>query len=215
MGTVMDFQGWRLRWSAPAGPGPHPALLLLHGWTGDENAMWVFTRQLARQYVLLAPRGLYATPQGGFGWQSPERQAWPSLADLRPAAESLMELLSTLDFPQADFARLSVMGFSQGAALAYTLALLYPQRVRAVAGLAGFVPQGAETLVEGRPLAGKALFIAHGTQDEVVLISYAHLAAELLARAGAEVNFCESEVGHKLGAICFREMEAFFNPHGC
>jgi len=33
---------------------------------------------------------------------------------------------------------------------------------------------------------------------------------ELLERAGAQVIFCEAEVGHKVSADCLRSLEAFF-----
>jgi predicted esterase len=47
---------------------PLPVLFLLHGWTGDETKMWVFTRHLQKSFIIVALRGLFPTPQGGFGW---------------------------------------------------------------------------------------------------------------------------------------------------
>ena len=47
------------------------------------------------------------------------------------------------------------MGFSQGAVVAATLALLHPERVERVALLAGFVAPGAEGLAGSQPLRGK------------------------------------------------------------
>ena len=34
------------RVARPAGPGPHPTVLMLHGRSGDENVMWVFALSL-------------------------------------------------------------------------------------------------------------------------------------------------------------------------
>ena len=102
------------------------------------------------------------------------------------------------------------VGFSQGAALAYTFALLYPEGVSSLAGLSGFLPDGALTLAKGQPLKRKPIFLAHGTQDELVPVKRARQAVKLLEQAGAQVTYCEDDVGHKLSVSCFRGLESFF-----
>ena len=73
--------------------------------------------------------------------------------------------------------------------------------------LAGFVPSGLDELVLKKPLAGKNVFVAHGTQDQQVPIDRARASIELLEQAGAQVTYCEDEVGHKLSANCLRALE--------
>jgi phospholipase/carboxylesterase len=201
---------WTVQERLPAGPGPHPVMLLAHGLTGDESVMWVFTRRLSQEYLMIAPRGLHPVMLGGYGWHGSIDRPWPTWQDLQPAVEDLLELLSTANFPQADFSRMHAMGFSQGAALLYTLALLNPERVQALAGLSGFMPEEAGELIARRPLEGKPVFLAHGTKDELVPVDKARQAVELLEQAGAAVTYCEEEVGHKLSLPCFRGMEKFF-----
>jgi phospholipase/carboxylesterase len=211
---VRHLDGWVFRQRLPEGPGPHPLMLLLHGWTGDENSMWVFANRLPKNALLVAPRGLYPTTLGGYGWQPSLGRTWPDLEDFRPAMEALWELLSPQNFPAADGGPLRLAGFSQGAALSYSLALAYPHRVAALAGLSGFAPGGVERLVKAQPLAGKACFMAHGTQDELVPVARARQARQLLLEAGAQVTYCEDDVGHKLSASCFRGMGKFFENSG-
>jgi len=103
-----------------------------------------------------------------------------------------------------------VMGFSQGGAMSSLLAFLYPQRVRKIGILAGFVPSGLEELVSQRPLEGKPFFVAHGTKDEMVPIDRARASIELLEQAGANVTYCEDEVGHKVSVTCLRSLKKFF-----
>jgi len=195
---------------APESGGPHPVILMLHGWTGDENAMWVFANRLPAGVLLIAPRGLYAAPTGGYGWHPRLSGEWPWIDDFQPAIEALARILTVENFPQADFSRLSLVGFSQGAALAYSFAMLSPARVHWVAGLSGFLPDGASALARNRPLMGKEFFVAHGTQDKLVPIARARKAVETLEEAGAQVTYCEDDVGHKLSASCFRGLEMFF-----
>jgi phospholipase/carboxylesterase len=58
------------------------------------------------------------------------------------------------------------------------------------------------------------VFIAHGTTDNLVPVEMARESANLLKQAGANVTYCEEEVGHKLSAPCFRGLEAFFARFG-
>jgi phospholipase/carboxylesterase len=212
---IVIFDDWTIRLREPDGSGPHRLLLLLHGWTGDENVMWIFAPRLPKEALLVAPRGLHAAPEGGYSWHPGRVGAQARIEDFRPAAGALVHLLDRLKagapgLPAVDTQQVSLVGFSQGAALAYTIALLYPQRVERLAGLAGFLPEGAGPLVERRPLEGKALFVAHGTQDERVPVARARQAVQLLQQAGAQVTYCEEEVGHKLSAGCFRGLGGYF-----
>jgi phospholipase/carboxylesterase len=99
---------------------------------------------------------------------------------------------------------------SQGAALAYAFTLLHPERVRALAALAGFLPEGAASHLSEAQLRGLPVYISHGTQDQLVPVDRSRQAVELFDQVGAEVSYCESEVGHKLSAACFGGMEVFF-----
>ena len=202
---------WMVMQQTPPGNDPHPVLLLLHGWTGDESVMWVFTRRLSERYLMIAPRGIFQTSSGGYGWQPKISQKWPEVADFRISSEALLELLNQKNFPAADFSNISGIGFSQGAALMFTFALLHPQRIKALAGLAGYLPEDAHYLVNEKPLSKKRIFIAHGRLDDRVPVEKAREAVEILTQAGAQVSYCEEDVGHKLSASCFRSMESFFD----
>lgn len=205
-----EVNGWTIRMRQPQGEGPFPVILMLHGWTGDEDAMWVFASRLPPASMLIAPRAPFDAPRGGYSWHPHKAKAWPWVDDFQPAAASLEELLVQANFPQADFSNLCLVGFSQGAALAFSYGLLHPGRLRALAGLSGFLPDGAGLLAMGQPLLDIPVFMAHGTHDELVPISRARQAQQILQQAGAYVSFCEDEVGHKLSASCFRNLEIFF-----
>ena len=201
---------WVLRTRIPTGEGPFPVFLLVHGWTGDEDAMWIFTPRLPKNALLLAPRGLYAADAGGYSWYPELERPWPRVDDFTTAVERLFELLNPALFPQGNFDDLNLVGFSQGAAAVYSFALLYPERVSSAAGLAGFMPEGAKSLAVGARLKGLPVFITHGAQDKLVPVERGREAAQLLEQAGAVVTYCEDDVGHKLSATCFRGLESFY-----
>ncbi len=204
---------WVLRVRQPEGPGPHPLIVMIHGWTGDENVMWIFAPRLPQDALIVAPRGMHPTSEGGYGWETSaerEQHRFGHVDSFRPAVHALRALITPENFPQADFDRLSLVGFSQGAAVTYTMGLLHPHWIQKLAGLAGFLPDGAEGLVAARPLQGKQVFHAHGVRDERVPVERARQAVGLLEQAGARVIYCEDDVGHKLSLNCFKALQAFF-----
>ncbi len=207
---TIRLDNWVVQVRAPEGDGPFPVLLSLHGWTGDESAMGVFSSRLPAETILIAPRGLYPTPLGGYGWHPHRTKVWPWVDDFNPAIQALRDLLNPGDFPKGDFSDLGLVGFSQGAALAYAYAFTYPQEINVLAGLSGFLAEGSEALARNKPLLGKPVFVTHGSQDELVPVWKARRSVEILELAGAHVTYCEDDVGHKLSANCYRGLEMFF-----
>ncbi|NPV76729.1 MAG: hypothetical protein HPY59_10195 [Anaerolineae bacterium] len=210
--TIFE-NGWIIRISKPQHGHPARLILLLHGWTGDENSMWLFTHQLKEKFALLAPRAPLRADNGGYGWIDVKSDKWNLFEEFSTAATKLNEQIPTWlkMVGLAENSVLNIMGFSQGAALAYVYTLMYPERIEKVACLAGFLPKNTETVLTPSRLSGKSFFIAHGTRDEIVPINFARQAAKYLQEAGAQVLYCEDEIGHKLSATCFGEINRFFN----
>lgn len=206
----ISIDGWVIRIRKPSGSGPFPVLLMLHGWTGDENSMWVFASRLPANALLVAPRGLYPATQTGYGWQAEHSKPWPWVDDFMPAVEEIFEKISGVYFPDGDFSQLHLLGFSQGAALAYTMTILHPEKVTSLAGLSGYLPDGADAWIRHDRLKGLPVFIAHGSADDLVPVERARASAEMLEEAGATVSYCEEDVGHKLSTKCFHGLEAFY-----
>jgi len=209
--SLITFNGWTLRIRESSHPQPR-LLLLLHGITGDENSMWVFARDLPSHYWMIAPRATHTAEPFGYSWRLPLPGTFgmPSLEQLSPAAEGLIHLVDEYQASaKIEAGEFDVMGFSQGAVMSNLLAFLYPQRIRKTGILAGFVPGGLEELVTQRPLEGKPFFVTHGTKDDTVPIERARASMELLERAGANVTYCEDEVGHKVSVTCIRALRDF------
>jgi phospholipase/carboxylesterase len=210
--SLISFKNWTLRIRESANPSRR-LLLMIHGFTGDENSMWVFGRDMPEQYWIVAPRALYAGHPDGYSWRPPQYENLNqlSLDQLRVSAEALIHLVDDYSASaELDAGNFDVMGFSQGGAMSSVLAFLYPQRIRKAGILAGFVPSGLESLVLRRPLEGKPFFVAHGTKDETVPIDLAHASVAILEQAGAQVTYCEDEVGHKVSIPCLRGLKKFF-----
>ncbi len=208
---MLEINDWKLRVQEPEGEGPHPVMLLLHGWTGDENSMWIFSENLPANHLLIAPRAPHPLPQGGYSWFGTMSGDRPTVDDFIPAAAALIELLDSWSVSSGlDLSSVDLVGFSQGAAMSYIVSFLYPDRVKRVAGLSGFLPDGAGSYAGQRPLKAKPVFVTHGTRDKIIPVARARQSVQILEQAGANVTYCEHDVGHKLNADCFRALKEFY-----
>jgi phospholipase/carboxylesterase len=204
-------KGWTFR-LRPNLDMPARCLLLLHGWRGDEDSMWLFSRNLPLNFCILAPRAPYADPEGGYSWRKIKPGTWgvASLEDFHPAIDGLVNFVDDWAVSVGmNIKTMDIMGFSQGAAVAYGLTLLHPQRVHRLVALSSFVPEGSERYLDPLKLSGKPVFIAHGRLDDLIPVERARVAATLFKGVGAQVTYCESDAGHKVSRECIKGLQAF------
>jgi len=222
---LTSFGDWTLRVRPSQSSNPR-LLVLLHGWTGDENSMWIFTRGLSPNYWIIAPRAPHAADPRGFSWRPLDATTlrlaqgnafgFPTLDALLPAANGLIKLIDDYSASVGvDAAQIDLMGFSQGAAMTNLIGILHPHRIYKMGVLAGFVPAGLEGLIQQKPLVGKNIFVAHGIHDQMIPLDRARASMALLEQAGAQITYCEDEVGHKLSVNCLRALERYLSsPDG-
>lgn len=209
---TLKLADWRVRIRDATGSSAPQVALLLHGLTGDEHVMEIFGSRLPSSLLLIAPRAPFQAKAGGFSWLEEEQGANPPAAAFSRGIQLVLDMLDLARYDlSGDFRRLHVLGFSQGAALSYLFALQHPARVLSVAGLAGFFPQGADQWIASNPLTDVPAFVSHGIRDETIPIERGRASVLALQQAGAAVTYCEADVGHKLGADCFRALAHFYD----
>lgn len=195
----------------PTRPGPHPTVVLLHGRSGDENAMWIFSRVLPEDWLVVAPRGIKPDPAGGWAWHPRQRDEWPALPMFDPAVKAVTNFIHHLpNLYDADPGRIYLMGFSQGAATAYALAMGHPALVRGIAGLVGFVPVESDAAVETAVLKDLPIFMAAGRSDPYIPLQRSLGCSQTLRDSGADLTFREYEAGHRLPAEGMRDLKSWW-----
>ena len=212
---VKEFSGiiTRIREGSPVKSSR--ILLLLHGWTGDENSMWVFSENIPEDYWVIAPRGLFQAQGKGYSWRKfNQSEPWtpPRMDDFNYGISAIAKLLEDFQtYKGISVNFVDIMGFSQGAAFASALLVSHTIKINKTVLLAGFLPEITKIrdYQERQFLHDKKVFIAHGNFDETVPISKSIRMAELLESMGAEISFCTDEVGHKVGKQCFKGLLEF------
>src|SRR5574340_1027540 len=90
----LQFADWKLR-VRPARAEPGRLLVLIHGWTGDENSMWVFKRELPEYLWIIAPRAPYTTEPSGYSWRlrTDGDHAPPGIQELQNSVDAVLQLV--------------------------------------------------------------------------------------------------------------------------
>lgn len=184
---------------------PAPAVVMTHGWSGDECAMWVFKQAIPKGAAVLTPRAPFRLNEGEFIWYQPSEERQTPEPDSFETGLSRLEYFIThlVEAYPIDPDRLVLIGFSQGGAINNSLVLRRPGLARGVASLSSFIPNG----VEAEALGGLPVFIAHGLEDPIVPVEAGRRARDIFAEAGAEVVYGEYETGHKMSTAGLNDLK--------
>jgi phospholipase/carboxylesterase len=187
----------------PADGKPEGLLVLHHGRGTDEHDLLPLADALdpERRLHAVTPRGPLALPGWpGRHWYVVERVGYPDPETFAAAYRELRLFHEELwERTGLGSDRTVLGGFSMGSVMSYALGLGAGRP--APAGLlifSGFVPKVEGWEPELRNRRGLPVFIAHGRNDPVMRIEFAHRARDLLSGAGLSVDYHESDAGHQI-----------------
>ncbi len=200
-----------IRLPREAAAGPVPALVMLHGWRGDETSMWIFKSVIPGGVAAVTPRAPLELADGEFAWFR------HGVSRSRPEPELLEEGLAYLvrfleSLPQLypiDAGRLLLAGFSQGGAVGNGLAVTRPGKITGMASLASMMPGLPDEQAQAGGVAGLPVFIAHGTRDPIIPLEAARRTRDTYTRLGADVTYGEYNTGHKMTVQGIKDLKAW------
>ena len=196
----------------PHAAEPDGALVLLHGRGVDESDLFPLLDELDPERRLLGatPRGPLTLPPGGFHWYIVERVGYPHRETFMSTYDMLTAWLDAFaEETGIPWERTVIGGFSQGAVMAYALALVKGRPAPAgLLAMSGFIPEvkGFELDLE-RP--GLPIAITHGTLDPIISVEFARLARQRLEAAGNRLLYRESPVGHGIDPRVLPDLRAW------
>lgn len=198
------------------GPAPERSVIVLHG-LGDDGHGWApITAELDLsalgpvRFVLPHAPMRPVTINNGYvmrawydilGTDLPRREDEAGLRDAQAQIEALITAEQQRGIPAS---RIALVGFSQGCAMALLTGLRHRERLAGVAGLSGYLPLAASTAAE-RSEANRdvPLFLAHGTDDPVVMFQRGTASRDALAALGYPIEWHDYRMPH---SVCAEEI---------
>jgi phospholipase/carboxylesterase len=200
----------------PAGDGPFPTILALHGWGANGHDLLGLAPYLhSGRLLVLCPQGSTSVPLGGgmagYGWFPLVPGVPPNPVEFAQASVGLREFLdqAVAAYP-VDRKRLVVAGFSQGGVMAYDLALRQPERFRGLAALSSWLPEPLAAALpahDGR--RDFPVLLQHGTEDSLVEIEKARQSRRLLEEMGTRLTYREYPMAHEIRPEGLRDLDSW------
>ena len=197
----------------PAAGEPEGALVLFHGRGTSEHDLFPLLHELdpERRLAGVTPRAPLSLPPGGAHWYVVQRVGFPDRETFDASFERTAAFVDAL--PEqlgVPLDRTVLGGFSQGAVMAYALALGAGRpRPAGVLAMSGFMPtvEGFDLDLDG--LGGYPMAITHGELDPIIEVGFGRDARKRLEAGGADLDYREAPIGHQIEPAWLPDLAAW------
>jgi phospholipase/carboxylesterase len=197
----------------PAGPGPFPTIVALHGWGANAHDLLGLAPYLhGGKALVLCPQGPVAFEIGpgvrGHGW-FPISGAGPlDPAEFAKGKAALVGFLdAALERYPVDRRKLVLLGFSQGGVMAYDLALREPERFAGLMALSCWLPAPMAESIPRQPAhAQLPVFVTHGERDPMIPVAAGRESRDALVALGVAVTYREYDMAHEIKPEALRDL---------
>ena len=179
-----------------------PVLFMLHGYGSNEEDLFSFAQELPDELFIISIRAPYPLEPFGHAWYAINFDAeYGKWSDDNQAIVSREKIVSFIDeacqtYP-IDTQNITLLGFSQGTILSYAVGLSYPEKVKNIIGLSGYINE--KILLQGfteKDHSHLNVYASHGQVDQVIPVEWAQQAPIFLNGLKIDHVYEEFPVGH-------------------
>jgi phospholipase/carboxylesterase len=186
---------------------------MLHGYGSNENDLFSFSNELPQDYIVISLRAPHAMQPSGNAWYAINFDAQKGkFSDVEQAILSRKLVKTFLEeaieaYP-IDKSKITLLGFSQGTILSFSLALSYPEIFKNVVGLSGYIDINMiETGYESKDFSHLKVYNSHGSEDQVIPIEWARQNKPLLDKLNVDTVYEEYPEGHGINPQNFQSLK--------
>ncbi|TVZ51473.1 alpha/beta hydrolase [Dokdonia sp. Hel_I_53] len=193
-----------------------PLLLLLHGYGSNEEDLFSFAEELPDHYFIVSARAPIEMQPYGNAWyhigidengvKSSDNEGAVIARDL--IAQFIDDAIKEYNL---DPFNVTLLGFSQGTILSYAVALTYPEKVKNVIGLSGYINEDIIDLKSNPSYSHLNIYSSHGTVDQVIPLEAAQKTPAYLKNIGIESSLNTFPVGHGVHPTNFYEFKEWLS----
>jgi phospholipase/carboxylesterase len=178
-------------------------LILHHGRGADEHDLLGLADVLdrSRRLHVVTPRAPLTLPGwGGYHWYKVPKVGYPDPETFQASYKMLADLHDEIWERTGIPPEHTVLGgFSMGSVMSYATGLGSDRpRPAGIVAFSGFIPTVEGWTPDFESRVGMPVFIAHGRNDQVISIDFAHKARTQLDTAGLDVMYLENGGRHQI-----------------
>jgi phospholipase/carboxylesterase len=192
-----------------------PLMIMLHGYGSDENDLFSFATELQEELFIISVRAPYQMEPYGNAWYAIYFDNTSGKFSDTEQAKQSRDLIATfideaVDAYDVDAQNVTLLGFSQGTILSYAVALNYPEKVKNIIALSGYINK---ELLPNNPdeknYAHLDFYASHGSVDQVIPVEWAREAKPFLDQLNIKNTYSEFPVGHGVNPQNFFELKSW------
>ena len=191
----------------------NPLLLLLHGYGSNEADLFSFASELPDEYYVISARAPYDLQYGSYAWYAINFDADQNkFSDHNQAVLSRGLVVKFIEDLKAKFpidsSNITLIGFSQGSILSYSIALSFPNIVQRVGALSGYLNLDINSDdYQSNDFSNLKIFASHGIVDQVIPIDWARKTEPILKSLGINSTYKEYPIGHGVSPQNFFDLK--------
>ncbi|MCL6273513.1 alpha/beta fold hydrolase [Muricauda sp. 2012CJ35-5] len=179
-----------------------PAIFMFHGYGSNEEDLFSFASELPTEAIIFSVQAPYKLEPFGHAWYAINFDAeYGKWSDDEQAITSRDKIVAFIDEASKaynfDVNNVTLLGFSQGTILSYAVALSYPEKIKNVIALSGYINQGI--LIDDYQAKDHSLlniYASHGQVDQVIPLEWAQKSPPILEELGINFKYEEFPIGH-------------------
>ncbi len=189
-----------------------PLILLLHGYGSNEEDLFSFAEELPAHYYIISVRApIEMQPYGNAWYHISIDENGVKSSDNEGAIIARDLIAQCIDDAAKEFNidpfNVTLLGFSQGTILSYAVALTYPEKVKNVIGLSGYINEEIIEVRSNPSYRHLNIYNSHGTVDQVIPLEAAQKTPGYLKNLGIESTLSTFPVGHGVHPTNFYEFK--------
>lgn len=178
-----------------------PLLIMLHGYGSNELDLFSFANELPDELLIISARAPLSLGYFSYAWYNINfDDINGKFSDIEQAKNAVEIIASFIDEMTAKYKvnkeKVFLLGFSQGTILSYAVALKYPEKLKYVVALSGYMNEDLSPDSLNKNYRHLDFFISHGSQDQVLPVEWARTVPEICYLLRIKNVYKEYNAGH-------------------
>ncbi len=188
-----------------------PLLIMLHGYGSDENDLFSFASELPDELFIVSARAPYTMQPYGNAWYAINFDAvqgkWSDNEQAKESRDLISKFIDeAINFYPVNKNNVTLLGFSQGTILSYAVALTYPEKVKNIIALSGYINKDILPItITDKNYSNLDFYCSHGSVDQVIPVDWARNTPPFLSKLNIKHQYSEFPVGHGVAPQNFYE----------
>ena len=194
-----------------------PLMIMCHGYGSDENDLFSFANELQKEFFIISLRAPQVMYPFGHAWYTINfdnaQGKWSNDEEARASRDKIAEFIDyACDTYPVNRNNVTLLGFSQGTILNCAVALTYPQKIKNVVALSGYI--NLEIIpknYQDYDYSYLNFYCSHGNADQVIPVEWARQSLRFLEANNIAVQYSEFPVGHGVSPQNFYEFKTWLD----